>query len=54
MRLPLPISYKAGMRRDAYGDTGPDGLHDLLQAMQQSQSENAVNRFTFASRSVLI
>ena len=44
-RLPLPISYTLGMRKD--GDTAPDGLQDIVQAMQKAQADNRVCKTIF-------
>ena len=40
-RLPLPISYKLGLRKD--GDIAPEGLDQILQAMQKQEADNHVS-----------
>ena len=40
-RLPLPVSYATGLRKD--GDVAPEGFNDLMQAMQDHQSQHQVS-----------
>ena len=51
-RLPLAISYETKLRKD--GDTPPDGLQGIMQAMKASQSDAAVRvRSLYPSTSLM-
>lgn len=40
-RLPLPLSFKLGLRKD--GDIAPEGLNQIMQAMQKQEADNHVS-----------
>ena len=42
MRLPMPISYAAGLRKD--DDLAPDGLPELMKAGQDLRAANQVSK----------